>query len=164
MMGDFVDDAIYNQLNNDVEPLNDVDMFFNNPGGIRTDWCDKEDPANPGQYIWSSDELLDCQPGLWAHDPLLLEYQHMYTILPFGNATIVGEMTGAQILELLNQSATLFKGAIQPSGIRYSFYRYSDALPGPQPYAWGAYDACVVNKTSGVCEPLDHGQDLSGGH
>ena len=41
----------------------------------------------------------------------------LFSVLPFGNATIVGDMTGAQILELLNQSATLFKGALQVSGI-----------------------------------------------
>jgi 5'-nucleotidase/UDP-sugar diphosphatase len=152
MMGDFVDDAIYNALNNDAEPTNDVDMFFNNPGGIRIDWCDKEDP--PGTFVWSS-SATDCEPGVWAHDPMLLNYGQMFQILPFGNATIVGDMTGAQILDLLNQAATLFKGAIQPAGIHYKFYRYSDALPGPQPYAWGAYDACVINKTTGICEPLD---------
>jgi 5'-nucleotidase / UDP-sugar diphosphatase len=55
MMGNFIDDAIYNQLNSDADPLNDVDMFFNNAGGIRIDWCDKEDPLNPGNYIWSSE-------------------------------------------------------------------------------------------------------------
>ena len=154
MMGDFIDDAIYNQLNADAEPLNDVDMFFNNPGGIRIDWCDKEDPANPGQYIWSSDPL-DCSEGLWAHAPMLLTYGQMFTILPFGNATVVGDMTGAQILDLINQSASLFKGAIQPAGMRFSFYRYSDALPGPQPWAWGGYDICVTDRNTGVCEPLD---------
>ncbi len=58
-MGDFVDDAIYNDLNSDAEAANDVDMVFNNPGGIRTDWCDKEDPANPGTYIWSN-TAADC--------------------------------------------------------------------------------------------------------
>jgi 2',3'-cyclic-nucleotide 2'-phosphodiesterase (5'-nucleotidase family) len=153
MMGDFIDDAIYNYLNSDAEPSNDVDMFFNNAGGIRIDWCDKEDTANPGTYIWSS-TAADCQAGVWTHDPMLLTYGQMFQILPFGNATIVGEMTGAQILQLLNQSATLFKGAIQPAGIRYSFYRYSDTNPGPQPYAWGAFDACVVN-SGGGCDPLD---------
>ncbi len=153
MMGDFVDDAIYGALNGDAEPANDVDMFFNNPGGIRTDWCDKEDPANPGTYIWSSN-VLDCSAeGRWSHDPMLLTYGHMFQILPFGNATAVGTMTGAQIYDLLNQSATLFKGALQPSGIRYEFYRYSDALPGPQPYAWGAYNVEVWN--GAAWEPLD---------
>ena len=155
MMGDFVDDAIYNTLNNDTEPVNDVDMFFNNSGGIRTDWCDAPDPNNPGSYIWSSD-VADCSTsGVWTHDPMLLTYGQMFTILPFGNQTIVGDMTGAQVMELLNQSATLFKGAIQPAGIRYKFYRYSDALPGPQPYAWGAFDVCVINRDTGICDPLD---------
>ncbi len=153
MMGDFVDDAIYNQLNTDAEATNDVDMFFNNPGGIRIDWCDKSDGA--GGYILSN-LAADCTgEGVWTHDPLLLTYGHMFQILPFGNATIVGSMTGAQILELLHQSATLFKGAIQPSGIRYSFFRYSDANPGPQPYGWGAYNVDVYNKTTNAWEPLN---------
>ncbi len=39
MMGTFIDDAIYNYLNSDAESANDVDLFFNNAGGIRTDWC-----------------------------------------------------------------------------------------------------------------------------
>jgi len=154
MMGDFVDDAIYNALNNDAEPANDIDLFFNNAGGIRTDWCDAPDPNNPGQYIWSS-SAADCSEGVWNHDPMLLTYGMMFTILPFGNATVVGDMTGAQIMEVLHQSATLGKGAIQPAGMAYKFYRYSDALPGPQPWAWGAWDACVVNKNTQACDPLE---------
>jgi 2',3'-cyclic-nucleotide 2'-phosphodiesterase (5'-nucleotidase family) len=39
MMGTFIDDAIYNYLNSDADLTNDVDIFFNNAGGIRTDWC-----------------------------------------------------------------------------------------------------------------------------
>ncbi len=35
----------------------------------------------------------------------------MFTILPFGNATVVGDMTGAKILELLQPGAALGKGA-----------------------------------------------------
>jgi 2',3'-cyclic-nucleotide 2'-phosphodiesterase (5'-nucleotidase family) len=155
MMGDFVDDAIYGALNSDANPANDVDMFFNNPGGIRIDWCDKEDPANPGAYVWSSD-VADCaKSGLWSHDPMLLTYGQMFQILPFGNATAVGTMTGAQVYDLLDQSATLFKGALQPSGIRYKFFRYSDALPGPQPYAWGAYDVEVWDRATSAWQPLD---------
>jgi 2',3'-cyclic-nucleotide 2'-phosphodiesterase (5'-nucleotidase family) len=154
MMGDFVDDAIYGALNADAEPVNDVDMFFNNPGGIRIDWCDKEDPPGSGNWVWSSN-VADCANGLWEHDPMLLTYGQMFQILPFGNATIVGDMTGAQILDLINQSATLFKGAIQPSGIRYSFYRYADALPGPQPWAWGGYDVEVFDKATQTWQPLD---------
>ncbi|HRF50217.1 MAG TPA: 5'-nucleotidase C-terminal domain-containing protein [Anaerolineales bacterium] len=156
MMGSFIDDAIYGALNSDATATNDVDMFFNNPGGIRIDWCQKEDPANPGETIWSS-TASDCwtEGVRWDHDPKLLTYGQMFQILPFGNATAVGTMTGAQILDLLNQSATLFKGALQPSGIRYSFYAYTDTLPGPQPYAWGAYDIEVLDRGTDVWEPLD---------
>ncbi len=154
MMGDFIDDAIYGQLNGDLDETNDVDMFFNNAGGIRIDWCEKEDPLAPGTYIWSS-TAADCNAGIWAHPAMVLNYGQMFQILPFGNQTIVGDMTGAQILELLHQSATLFKGAIQPSGIRYSFFRYSDALPGPQPYGWGAYDVEVFDKGTSTWVPLD---------
>ena len=155
MMGNFIDDAIYNYLNTDAEPANDIDLFLNNAGGIRADWCDAPDPANPGSYIWTGDPLLCQASGIWDHDPMLLTYGNMFNILPFGNATVVGDMTGAQILQVLNQSATLGKGAIQPAGLKYSFYAYKDANPGPQPYAWGAFDYCVVDKNTQACEPLD---------
>ena len=90
-MGDFVDDAIYGALNTDADPTNDVDMFFNNAGGIRIDWCDKADPVDPAAYIWTS-TAADCSSeGIWAHDPMLLTYGMMFTILPFGNATAVGD-------------------------------------------------------------------------
>ncbi len=133
LMGAFVNDAIYNDLNNDAEPANDVDMVFNNPGGLRAD------------FLFPPTATL----------PQTITHGMMYSVLPFGNATIVGTMTGAQIMELLNQSATLFKGALQVSGVRYSFYRYADALPGPQPWAWGAYSVTVWNSASSTWDPLD---------
>jgi 5'-nucleotidase/UDP-sugar diphosphatase len=155
MMGNFIDDSIYNQLNYDGTEDNDVDIYFTNPGLIRSDWCDAPHPSIPGSYIWSS-KASDCSAsGLWSHSPMLLTYGQMFTVLPFGNQVVVGDMTGAQILDVLHQSATLSKGAIQPAGLRYGFYRYSDALPGPQPFAWGAFDACVINKFTGHCETLD---------
>jgi 2',3'-cyclic-nucleotide 2'-phosphodiesterase (5'-nucleotidase family) len=79
----------------------------------------------------------------------------MFTILPFGNQTIVGSMTGAQILEVLNKGPQVSNGVIQPAGLKYKYYAYRDANPGPQPFAWGAFDYCVVNKVSKVCEPLE---------
>ncbi len=155
MMSNFIQDALYNQLNSDADPANDIDMFFNNAGGLRIDWCDLEDPLNPGTYIWTS-TAADCQKeGLWSHDPMELTYGMMFQILPFGNQTVIGDMTGAQIIELLNQSATLFKGALASAGIRHKFYSYTDALPGPQPWAWGAYDIEVYNKAADEWEPID---------
>jgi 2',3'-cyclic-nucleotide 2'-phosphodiesterase (5'-nucleotidase family) len=130
LMGEFIDDAIYNDLNSDSTPANDVDIFFNNAGGLRAD-------------ITSTVK------------PLTLTYGMMFNILPFGNATAVGEMTGAQVLDLLNQSATLFKGAIQPAGIKFTFFSYTDTLPGPQPVAWGAYDVSVKTRKGNAYQPLD---------
>ena len=130
LMGTFVNDAIYNDLNTDGTTANDVDMVFNNAGGLRAD--------------------ITCTAY-----PCTLTFGTMFNVLPFGNQTVVGDMTGVQILDLINQSATLFKGALQPAGMRYTFYRYSDALPGPQPYAWGGYNICVNNRGTGECEPLD---------
>ncbi len=132
LMAELVDDAVYNDLNHDLEPLNDVDMFFQNAGGIRAD--------------------ITSTVGY----PYTLTYGSLFTVLPFGNATIVGTMTGAQVVDLLNQSATLFKGALQPSGIRYKFYHYNDAGGPPNsPWAWGAYDIQVWNKTTSAWEPID---------
>jgi 2',3'-cyclic-nucleotide 2'-phosphodiesterase/3'-nucleotidase len=135
LMGYFVNDAIYNDLNTDAVLDNDVDIVFNNPGGLRAD--------------------ISC-----AAYPCQLTYGMMFNILPFGNQTVVGQMTGAQIMELLNQSALLSKGAIQVAGIRYKFYDYRVVtIPGPTPtyktWAWGAFDACVIDKTDSSCDPLD---------
>ena len=153
IMGDFVDDAIYGALNDDADPANDVDMFFNNPGGIRTDWCDLE--TSPGVWAWASTGCT--MEGVWTHDPMLLTYGNMFTILPFGNATAVGTMTGAQIYEMLQQSAGATNGVIQPSGIRFKVFKYTDALPAPaiNPWAWGAYDIEVFDKDSSTWLPLD---------
>lgn len=135
LMGYFVNDAIYNDLNNDAFPENDVDMVFNNSGGLRTD--------------------ITC-----ASYPCLLTYGMLFNVLPFGNQTVVGDMTGAQILELLNQAASLNKGAIQPAGMRYSFYNYRVDLDPTSAFnwkawSWGALDPCVLDRITGNCEPLD---------
>lgn len=143
MMATFIDDAIYNYLNTDGTPANDVDLFFNNSGGIRTDWC----------YVSGSWSNTGCAAGL--HDPGLLTYGNMFTVLPFGNATVVGQMTGAQILDVLNYGPNLTNGVLQPAGLKYSYFKYTDANPGPQPYAWGAFDISVYNKTTSAWEPLD---------
>ncbi|MBI5952182.1 MAG: bifunctional metallophosphatase/5'-nucleotidase [Chloroflexi bacterium] len=142
MMGTFINDAIYNYLNSDGESVNDVDIFFNNAGGIRTDWC----------YVGGAWVNTGCVDGV--HEPGLLTYGNMFTILPFGNQTIVGRMTGAKILEILNYGPNV-AGVIQPAGLKYSFFKYVDTNPGPQPYAWGAYDVTVYNKTTMAWEPLD---------
>jgi 2',3'-cyclic-nucleotide 2'-phosphodiesterase (5'-nucleotidase family) len=151
MMATFVDDAIYNYLNTDTESANDVDIFFNNAGGIRTDWC-------WNGSAWASS---GCVAG--THDPALLNYGHMFTILPFGNATVVGKMTGAKILEVLHYGPNVTNGVIQPAGLKYKYFKYTDSNPGPQPYAWGAFDVTVYDKASGTWNPLDLNKTYSVG-
>lgn len=148
MMGTFIDDAIYNYLNTDGDATNDIDLFFNNAGGIRTDLC-------YAAGTWGS---TGCVSGL--HDAGLLTYGNMFTILPFGNATAVGTMTGAQILDVVNYGPLVSNGPIQPAGLKYKYYAYKDTLaPGssssPYTYAWGAYDVMVYDKATHAYVPLD---------
>jgi 2',3'-cyclic-nucleotide 2'-phosphodiesterase (5'-nucleotidase family) len=109
LMGAFVNDAIYGELNSDATAANDVEIVFNNPGGLRAD--------------------ITC-----ATYPCVMTYGALFSVLTFGNATAVGTMTGDRILELINQSASLNKGALQVSGLRYKFYNYRvDTNPDPPP-------------------------------
>lgn len=140
MMGAFIDDAIYNYLNTDAEASNDVDLFFNNAGGIRADWC----------YVLGVWTSTGCVSG--THAPGLLTYGNMFSVLPFGNATVVGTMSGAKILEVLNYGPNV-AGVIQPAGLKYNYFKYTDALTGP--YAWGAFDITIYNKDTDAYEPLD---------
>ncbi len=159
MMGNFVDDAIYNYLNTDVPAENDIDMFFNNAGGIRTDWCAIPDPDIKDAYKWSSTHSDCTLSGVYSHDPMLLTYGNMFTVLPFGNATVVGTMTGAQIMDVLNQAGLQTKGSLQPAGIRYKYYNYKDSVncgaSCPATWAWGAFDVQVYDKGSSTWVALD---------
>lgn len=132
LMSDMIQDAVYWQLNNDPDTARHVDMVFNNAGGIRAD--------------------IQATPGVTS--TYVMTYGETFNVLPFGNQTVVGTMTGAEIQDLLNQSATLFKGAIQPGGIQFTYYMYTDTLPGPQPWAWGAYDAKVWNRDTSTWDAL----------
>ncbi len=145
MMGTFIDDAIYNYLNTDAVATNDVDLFFNNAGGIRADWC------------WNGLDWVSTGCVAGEHAAGLLTYGDMFTVLPFGNATVVGKMTGAQILEVLHYGPNV-AGVIQPAGLKYSYFKYTDPDTthlGPSPYAWGAYDVTILDKSTGTYQPLD---------
>jgi 2',3'-cyclic-nucleotide 2'-phosphodiesterase/3'-nucleotidase len=64
-------------------------------------------------------------------------------------------MTGAQLLQVLNQAPLVSNGVIQPAGLKFTYFGYRDMNPGPQPWAWGAFDACVVDRTTHACDPID---------
>jgi 2',3'-cyclic-nucleotide 2'-phosphodiesterase (5'-nucleotidase family) len=153
MMSTFIDDAIYNYLNTDSEPTNDIDIFFNNGGGIRTDWC-----WNGADWVTTSSV---CVAG--THTAGLLNYGDMFTILPFGNATMVGQMTGAKILEVVNHGPEIPYVA-QPAGLKYSYFKYTDAIPAAGTvWAWGAYDVTVYDKATHTYVPLDPNKTYSVG-
>jgi 2',3'-cyclic-nucleotide 2'-phosphodiesterase (5'-nucleotidase family) len=141
MMGNFIDDAVYGFLNSDSEPANDVDIVMNNAGGIRTEWC-----YNGNRWVNSG-----CTSGM--HAPALLNYGQIYTILPFGNSTVVGRMTGERILEVLGHGPYDPKGVIQPSGLRYSYFQESS--PDGETKAWWVSDVTVYDRTNNNWEPLE---------
>ncbi len=145
LVADLVDDSIYNYLNTTSSTTDDIDMFFNNAGGIRSDITSPT-----------------------ATYPYTLTYGDLFLILPFGNQTIVGTMTGAQVLDVLNQGALLSasNGPLQAAGLHYKYYRYAKPYQGTGNdvvWAWGAYDVQVYNKTKAAWEALDVNKTYSVG-
>lgn len=145
LMADLVNDALYNEFNTDANPNNDVDLVVNNSGGIRADVNMTNTVSNGTTNVYT------------------LTYGALFDVLPFGNQMVFGTLTGAQLQELLNLSAAACasgcstgRSIIQGAGIRYTFYAYTDTLPFPvqQPWAWGAYNIQVRNRTSGLYENL----------
>ena len=143
LMADLVNDAIYNEINNDVGTSNDVDFVVNNSGGIRADISMTNTISNGTTNVYT------------------ITYGAMFDVLPFGNQLVYGTMTGAQIQELLNFSAAACsagcstgRSIIQGAGLRYTFYAYTDTLSGPQPWAWGTYSITVWSKANSAWEPL----------
>jgi 5'-nucleotidase/UDP-sugar diphosphatase len=94
-----------------------VDIAFTNPGGLRED--------------------ILLAEGETEHS---IAWGETYAVMPFGNTLYNMDLTGAQIMELLNQSATLHKGILQSSGIAWSYYNDCDCN---EPTAWGALDVKV---------------------
>jgi 5'-nucleotidase/UDP-sugar diphosphatase len=94
-----------------------VAIAFTNPGGLRED--------------------ILLAEGETEHS---ITWGETYAVMPFGNTLYNMDLTGAQIMELLNQSATLHKGIIQSSGITWSYYNDCDCN---EPTAWGALDVKV---------------------
>ena len=94
-----------------------VDIAFTNPGGLRED--------------------ILLAEGETEHS---ITWGETYAVMPFANTLYNMDLTGAQIMEILNQSATLHKGIIQSSGITWSYYNDCDCN---EPTTWGAVDVKV---------------------
>ena len=115
-MGDIVTDSMLWSADwyDDGEVNGSVDIAFTNPGGLRADIV-----------IPTGAEL-----------PYTITWGMTFDVLPFGNTLYLMDLTGAQIQELLDQAATLYKGILQTSGA--GWYWYNDC-GCDTPTAWGAY-------------------------
>jgi len=120
VMGDIVTDSMLwsADLYDDGELNDSVDVAFTNPGGLRADIVAPEGATLPYTITWGQ----------------------TFETLPFGNTLYLMDLTGAQIQDLLDQSATLYKGILQTSGA--SYYWYNDTGDNA-PTAWGAYDVMI---------------------
>jgi 2',3'-cyclic-nucleotide 2'-phosphodiesterase/3'-nucleotidase len=95
-----------------------VKIAFTNPGGLRTDI------------------LVPVGGSL----PITITWGDTFNILPFGNTLYLMDLTGAQIQSLLDQSAKLYAGILQASGIQHYWYNNCNCS---NPTAWGAYGVKV---------------------
>ena len=129
IMGDIVTDSMLwsADLYDDGELNDTVDIAFTNPGGLRADILIPDGAALPYTVTWGE----------------------TFEVLPFGNTLYMMDLTGAQIQELLDQAATLYKGILQTSGASWYWYNECGC---DAPTAWGAYGVMVDG------EPLDRDQ------
>jgi 2',3'-cyclic-nucleotide 2'-phosphodiesterase (5'-nucleotidase family) len=116
VVGDIVTDSMLwsADLYDDGELNDSVDVAFTNPGGLRSDIIIPDGASLPHTVTWGD----------------------TFDVLPFGNTLYLMDLTGAQIQELLDQSALLYKGILQTSGS--SYYWYNDT-GDEEATAWGAY-------------------------
>ena len=95
-----------------------VHIAFTNPGGLRADM-----PIPAGATL-----------------PHTVTWGNTFDVLPFGNTLFLMDLTGAQIQELLDQAATLYKGILQTSGATWYWYNDCGCIA---PAAYGAYGITV---------------------
>lgn len=116
IMGDIVTDSMLWSADwyDDGDLNGSVDVAFTNPGGLRADILIPDGATLPHTVTWGN----------------------TFDVLPFGNTLFLMDLTGAQIQDLLDQSAKLYKGILQASGA--SYYWYNDTGDAA-PTAWGAY-------------------------
>ncbi len=126
LIGDIVADSMRwsADLYDDGELNDSVVAAFTNPGGLRADVVIPDGASLPHTITWGD----------------------TFNVLPFGNTLFLMDLTGAQIQDLLDQSAKLYKGILQTSGA--SYYWYNDTGTD-DPTTWGAYGVEIGG------EPLD---------
>ena len=120
VLGDIVSDAMLwkADLYDDGVMNQSVAAAFTNPGGLRADIPIPAGAALPYTITWGA----------------------TFDVLPFGNTLFLMDLTGAQIQALLDQSATLYKGILQSSGVEHYYYNDTGTLA---PTAYGAYGITI---------------------
>jgi 5'-nucleotidase / UDP-sugar diphosphatase len=121
VMGNIVTDSMLwkaNELVEESEDTRPVDIAFTNPGGLRANIPEDPDAEFPYTITWGD----------------------TFNVLPFMNTLVIMDLTGQQIQEILDQSASLDRGILQVSGL--SHYWYSNTRTADANY-YGAYDIMV---------------------
>ncbi len=129
IVGDIVTDSMLwsADLYDDGALNGTIDAAFTNPGGLRADILIPDGATLPHTVTWGD----------------------TFEVLPFGNTLFVMDLTGAQIQDLLDQSALLYKGILQTSGASYYWYNDLGDVNTTDDDAWGAYGVEIGG------EPLD---------
>ncbi|MCP4167256.1 MAG: hypothetical protein GY759_15410, partial [Chloroflexi bacterium] len=119
-MGNLVTDSMLWKADqyDDEEVNGSVDIAFTNPGGLRANIEIPEGSDLPYTMTWGD----------------------TFNVLPFANTLFLMDLTGAQIQDLLDQAASLYKGILQTSGASWYWYNDCDC---DAPTSWGAYDVMV---------------------
>lgn len=104
-----------------------VDIAFTNAGGLRADILIPAGATLPYTITWGD----------------------TFNVLPFANTLYLMDLTGAQIQELVDQAASLYKGILQTAGATWYWYNDCGCIT---PTTWGGYGVKVGD------EPLKRDQ------
>ena len=115
-IGDLVADSMLWKADqyDDGELNGSVDIALTNAGGLRADIVIPAGATLPYTITWGD----------------------TFNVLPFANTLYLMDLTGAQVQELLDQAASLYKGILQTSGATWYWYNNCNCIT---PTTWGAY-------------------------
>ena len=101
-----------------------VQIAFTNAGGLRADITLPTTATLPYTITWGD----------------------TFNVLPFANTLFLMDLSGAQVQQLLNQAASLYKGIMPSGGITWDWYNNCNCTPAQ---FWGAFNVKVGG------QPLD---------
>ena len=78
--------------------------------------------------------------------PYMMTWGDTFNVLPFANTLFLMDLSGAQVQQLLNQAASLYKGIMPSGGTTWDWYNNCNCTPAQ---FWGAFNVKVGG------QPLD---------